>query len=86
MRPVCKHGKSALLLNCSGASPNLTMPVFCIENLFNSRQRKCFFDVVKEEQTVTEFDGKGLVCYYSIKAYRVFWIRPALKCFDLFCD
>ena len=37
-----------------------------------SRQRKSFFDVVKEER---ESDGKGLVCYYSIEAYRVFGIR-----------
>ena len=33
----------------------------------------------------TESDSKGLVCYYSIKACRVFGFgAPALKCFDLF--
>ena len=51
--------------------------------LLNSRQRKSFFDVMKE----------GLVCYYSIKAYRFFFffldsVAPALKYFYLFqlCD
>ena len=36
MRPICKHGKGALylLLSCSGASFNLTMPVFCNGNLW----------------------------------------------------
>ena len=33
-------------------SLNLTMPVFCIGNLHNSRQQKSFFDVVKEERSL----------------------------------
>ena len=53
MRPVCKHEKSVLLLNCSGASLSLTMPVFCTGNLLNSRQQKSFFYVVKEERSLT---------------------------------
>ena len=32
----------------------------------------------------TESDDKSLVCYYSVKGYRFFWIRPTLNCFDLF--
>ena len=49
--------------------------LFCIENLLNSRQRKSFFDVVKEGRNRTI---KGLVCYSSNKAYRwFFWIRCA---------
>ena len=51
-------------------SLNLTMPVFCIGS----------------SEGRTESDDKGLVCYYSIKAYRVFlgFGAPDLKCFDLF--
>ena len=42
-------------------SLNLTMPVFCIGS----------------SEGRTESDDKGPVCYYSIKAYRFFWIRRA---------
>ena len=43
LKPKCNHGKSAFIVAV----------LFCIGNLLNSRQRKSFFDVVKEERSRT---------------------------------
>ena len=58
--------------------------LFCIGNLLNRRQRKSFFDVVKEgrSRTITEVSSG----YSSIKAYQCFFglgAPASVKCFDV---
>ena len=54
--------------------------LFCIGNLLNSRQRKSFFDVVKEGRSRTIKVSSG---YSSIKVYRWFFGFGALALIDL---
>ena len=66
MRPISKHGKIALLLNCSSASLNLTMPVFCILEI-------CLIDLLPCSEGRTESDNKSLSLYYSFRLIRFFF-------------
>ena len=55
-----------------------------IGNLLNSRQRKSFFDVVKEERSLTiKVTSVVLLFDQGLSGFLGFG-APALKCFELF--
>ena len=78
MKLIRKHRKSAPVLNCSGDSFNLTMPVFCIENYCGIVYSKSSLMLWKKngvwryKSSLLLFD-QGLSAFFCIWQSKKFW-------------